>query len=205
MDQKTKDRIEKMVKSLYKSVGKKKAADVISDVLDNNRIAEVPSDEEAPDKTGTLNKSKKKKLKKCDDKENCDCECGSPADFEKGEKFVKDMLGNFEVISKAYLKKKELEKARVDEFEPNASAKRKARRERGNPGMKSRALKPSSDPRAFKPHRKEKFSEGGREFPKTPSSASTKKRLQAKYGKQPKKEDLAYPSLAASEGKKQDS
>mgnify|MGYP006928176880 CR=1 FL=1 len=187
MDQHIKNRIQKMAKSMSNSVKKAKASSVIADVLDKDNVAEVSPDEVAPNKSGVLTKSKgKKKLEKCGDDK--DCGCGKPADFEKGEKFVKDLLTKFESISSAYLKKKEikeeegeLEKARIDDG-LNAAKKKQARAVR-KPG--------------FTPNKRSKTTKDG--FREMPKPQDVKAKLKEKFGASPSKKDLEYPSLAASE------
>lgn len=105
MDKYIKTKIEKLVKSMQKSVKKVKEENVIKDVLDADRIAEVSPDDIAANKTGTLNKGKEKDLEKCSD--DPDCECNEEDNIKKGEDFITDILSKFEVISNAYLKKQE--------------------------------------------------------------------------------------------------
>lgn len=129
MDKEFDEKIKKMVKSMYKTVQNMKQKDAISDVLDKDKIAQMSPDSIPSGKTGALNKNKekmKKDMKKflalggtqtSGQNPTSSTSQGKPpppapgtsiADqigFGKNEIFVKDMMKNFEKISKAYLEK----------------------------------------------------------------------------------------------------
>jgi hypothetical protein len=129
MSKKLDESVNKLFKSMHKSVKKLRKKNAIEDVLDSNSMAEMSPDDVAGSKTGTLNKAKKKKeLEKCAGVKDCDCECDdvAPADdeMEKREVFFKNMLKNFQTISGAYLEKKEGEKL-VDSMVDHAQKDKK--------------------------------------------------------------------------------
>ena len=130
MNNKIKNKIDILVKSMRNSVKKITAKDIISDVMDSDRTAEIASDDIPKARTGVLSKTKdkdkdedKEDIDKCEGISDCDCECDGPV--EKGEKFVKDFMNGFEKISKAYL----MEKAKIDDG-LSATDKKKFRKER---------------------------------------------------------------------------
>jgi hypothetical protein len=167
---------------MYKALTKIKLKQVVSDVLDSNKVAESNPDNVPASSSAALSKNKC-----CEDKkrhEHCKgCEEESSKKFEKAEDFVKNLMENLDVIKKAY----HMHKAKIDQG-MSVSGKQQARQERNE---------------NFKPHKKEKFVEGaGREFPykeKQQTQERLKSKLESKV-KYPKKEDLEYP-MASSEDK----
>ena len=130
MDKYIENRVQKLVEKMekgLKSKGKNLAEKVVDEVLDGDSIAETPEDKLAPDSSSAVNKSQKKKMEKCKDVDDCDCDCEcdeSPAELEKGEKLIKDIISKFEVISKAYLAKMEKNRmATRDELAPKRKQK----------------------------------------------------------------------------------
>ena len=126
MDKYIENRVQKLVEKMekgLKSKGKNLAEKVVAEVLDGDSIAETPEDKLAPDSSSAVNKSQKKKMEKCKDVDDCDCECDeSPAELEKGEKLIKDIISKFEVISKAYLAKMEMKKGITQVAKPEQLA-----------------------------------------------------------------------------------
>ena len=96
MNKKIENKVQALVKSMYKSVKKSTEEGIIADLMDSDRIAEISPDDVPKSKSGTLNKTKKKK-------EESEDECL----VEKGENFMKSFVEGFEAISKAYLEKDE--------------------------------------------------------------------------------------------------
>lgn len=148
MDSYLKQKVEELVKSMKSKVVEHK--DAIEDLVDPNRIAEMGANSVATNRTSAV-------LQRNEDEEECkckgekDCECDKTDDeMEKAEKFVKSIMDSFKEISSAYLKKMEMEKAKVDQFERTPKAKKRARKERGNPTTEEER----QNPKAFKPHRK---------------------------------------------------
>tara|TARA_R100000951_G_scaffold112718_1_gene113470 strand:- start:2422 stop:2964 length:543 start_codon:yes stop_codon:yes gene_type:complete len=178
MDDKLKGKVSTLVKSMYKNVQKSKVKtkDVIEDVLDEDRIAEISPDDVAPNKSGTLKKGK---------------------EIKKGEDFVADFLNKFEKISKAYL----MEKARVDDLEPSASKRRAARGERGSrPNVKTAKNKKQMRDEKGNAINEWKDEKGAQAKLKTKLKDKKIKSNKAKgVDNQPSKEDLEYPTMAASE------
>ena len=116
MNKELEDKANKLLKSLYKSVKKVSKKNAIDDVLDSNNIAEMSPDSDTPDTASVMHKAKGKKIDKCEGKKSCDCECGSPdemMDAQKSEEFIGNIMKSFQMISGAYLEKKELIKNRM--------------------------------------------------------------------------------------------
>jgi hypothetical protein len=59
MDKDIKNRVDRLVKSMYKAFEKASKKDVVADVMDSNRLSQVSPDAVAAPKGGTLNKAKK--------------------------------------------------------------------------------------------------------------------------------------------------
>jgi hypothetical protein len=180
MDREAKEKIQTLVKSMYKSVkqiNKKTAAKAVKDVLDPDRVAEIPADNVSSGSTGVINKSKK----------DCGCKsCECNNEIKKTENLTKNIIDNFKKITEIYLKKQEeLEKAKVDEG-LSATQKKQQRKERSA---------------EFAPHKKEKFTQDGyRKMPNPTSQSNLKQKLREKHPKAPSNEDLEYP-MAASENR----
>jgi len=174
MDKDISNKIEDLVKSMYKTVKALKKKNALEDVLDEDRVAEVDPDLVPADRTGSLNKKKKEEVKKTED-------------------FVKSVMDNFEVISKAYM----MEKAKIDtkkfpDTDSGFASKRRQERANRKEGFqpKTREKIPQATPEGKKPRELD--------VGQARSSSKLKDRLQSKYGKQPSKEDLEYP-MASSE------
>jgi hypothetical protein len=183
MDKYTKEKVENLVKSMYKSVkqiNKKTAAKAVADVLDSNKTAEIAVDSVSSGSTGVMDKSKEDKKCSCN---SCECD-----DVKKTEDLTKNIMDGFKKISDIYLKKQEeMQKAKVDEG-LSATGKKKQRQARQG---------------GFKPHQKERFTQDGyRKMPKPTSQTSLKQKLQEKRPKSPSQDDLEYPMAASEKGVK---
>jgi len=172
MNDSLKEKIETLTKSMYRNVKKAKnkhikkvkEKDAIKDLFDKDRVAEMSPDDVPANKTSTLNKGKS---------------------IEKHEEFVFDFLNKFEKISKAYL----MEKAKIDDLEPNVDKKKQERKERNKdfqPKKKEKWTKPDEKGNKFR----------SAKFPKE-SQGDLKRKLKDKP-KTPSRKDLEYP-MAASE------
>lgn len=162
---------------MYKALTKLKLKQVVGDVLDSNKVAESSPDNIPSSKVPVLNKNKC-----CEDKpkdKHCkDCQ-EEPKKFEKTEDFVKALMDNLDVIKKAY----QMHKAKVDQ-----------------------GLSPN-EKRRIRPERKEGFTPHSRDAGpkrvdgKVPFPYKERQKLLDKVPKRPSKEDLEYPTMAASEEK----
>jgi len=101
MDKEAKEKIQTLVKSMYKSVkqiNKKTAAKAVKDVLDPDKVAEMPADSVSSGSTGVMDKSKK----------DCGCKsCECNKNIKKTEDLTKNIVDNFKKITEIYLKKQE--------------------------------------------------------------------------------------------------
>lgn len=92
---------EAIIKSLKKAIKNVRHKNAIEDVMDSNRVAEIPLDEIPSGKSGVIQKSKE-----CEcEKEEKDCDCEEKIDKKKD--LIKNITKNFRIISEAYLEKME--------------------------------------------------------------------------------------------------
>ena len=74
MNKELQQKMDKLFKSMREKADRVKRQDAIKDVLDSDNVAEIAPDDVAKPSGGVLNKSKKKKMEKCNDKDDCDAE-----------------------------------------------------------------------------------------------------------------------------------
>jgi hypothetical protein len=170
-------KVDKLKKSMYKTVRKVKEKNAIEDVLDSDRVAEMSPDsipasrggvlqkdlgERRKGKKGTIlsreksplnspdTKNRKedgveyKKQSKKDDKIFADAAKNGGRIVSKGEDFVRNMMKNFETISKAYMEKLEKDSDNAEIGHPTDNPKKMSDAQNATFGSSISTGKPGS-------------------------------------------------------------